>query len=409
MYLFCVSIADSSMHRFLTSPFDSQDLNLHMSSTASVPSSMQVMGRTPAGDEFNENLPGNGLVSLTNQSPGLPQDLLMRQESSSEYDSSEEEDSETPDPFASQASSQEDIAEAIKGALDELELTSSSFHSSFNEEERPLDHGVSTSTMTAIPHGIATLRGHVSGQTHLTSEGGLTTMASCSPLCSSPIVQTSMDSSGGVAYNGDRRLHHEGDLSTLLKLEELTLGRGESGENKASLNRDRGGGVSKADETLIGDEIEPSLMREADEFSRFNPSHLASMLETDSLALSSKSRDHDQSAISTSAVVTCSSKLSRSLPPLNDRVSKITHSEAEINSSMNGTKLYSSLPVDGSTSTEKDKPLLTAAGKESLNLDQERTHEGGVSSRTEGGFSFIEASSSVLSGGGSPAHSMEVQ
>ncbi len=41
--------------------------------------------------------------------------------------------------------------------------------------------------------------------------------------------------------------------------------------------------VGAGDATLIADELEPSLMREADEFSRFEPTHLASMLNRDSL------------------------------------------------------------------------------------------------------------------------------
>ena len=40
------------------------------------------------------------------------------------------------------------------------------------------------------------------------------------------------------------------------------------------------------DTTLIGDEVEPTLMREADEFSQFEPTHLASLLDRDSLLMS---------------------------------------------------------------------------------------------------------------------------
>ena len=39
------------------------------------------------------------------------------------------------------------------------------------------------------------------------------------------------------------------------------------------------------DTTLIGDEVEPTLMREADEFSQFEPTHLASLLDRDSLLM----------------------------------------------------------------------------------------------------------------------------
>ena len=39
------------------------------------------------------------------------------------------------------------------------------------------------------------------------------------------------------------------------------------------------------DMTLIGDEVEPTLMREADEFSQFEPTHLASLLDRDSLLM----------------------------------------------------------------------------------------------------------------------------
>ena len=99
------------MHRFLTSPFDSQDLHLHMSSTMSVPST-QTLGATPAIGGANElKHPTNIVTTAAEQaSLGLPQELLMRQPGpGSEYSTSGE-DTETPDLFASQTSRTSSLA-----------------------------------------------------------------------------------------------------------------------------------------------------------------------------------------------------------------------------------------------------------------------------------------------------------
>lgn len=374
------------MNRFLTSPFDSQDLNLHMSSTISVPSPTQVGGRTPAVGAVNENSPGNGLIPPMTQSVvGLPRELLVQQESGLGYSSrsSSDEDSETLDPFASQASSQEDIADAIKGALEELELTSSSVHSSFNEDERS-EYGPSSTTTAACHH-------HGGGT--VGSEDGFSALITVpdSGLLSARRDQSKADN--GFAHQNDH-LDQVGDVDQSLKPEDLSLRVGGSG--KATLNQ------SNADETLIGDEVEPSVMREADDFSCFDPSHLASLLEKDSFDVSKKPLlSNENIASGSSSSTTACLKAGSSLPPVTDPVSKITAS-TRMGSLKAGTKLSASLLIEGSKIERKDGPP-------SLNLEREGAHNEDVYSKSESDLSFAEAGSSLLSGRASQAHTMEVQ
>ena len=389
-----LSLTDSSMHRFLTSPFDSQDLNLHMSSTISVPSPIQVGRRTPAIGAINENSSGSGLIPPVTQSVvGLPQELLVRQESGLGYSSrsSSDEDSETLDPFASQASSQEDIADAIKGALEELELTSSSVHSSFNEDER-LEYGPSSTTMATTYHHGAGTAGSTDGFSDLITVPD-------SGLLSAKRQQSKADND--FAHQNDH-LDQGGNVDQSLNLEELSLRVGRGG--KATLNQ------SNADETLIGDEVEPSLMREADDFSRFNPSHLASLLEKDNLDVSTKSLlSSERIASGSSSSTTTCLKLGSSLLPVTDPMSKVTAS-TRMSSLKAGTKLSASLPTEGSNIERKDGPSSAAKNhKEGLNLEREGARNGDVSSKSESDLSYAEASSSMLSGRASQAHTMEVQ
>ena len=368
--------ADNSMHRFLTSPFDSHDLHLHMSSTMSAPST-QASGAIPAVSDINElSHPANGvtphhgiITPTTEQSLGIPQELLMRQPGS-EYSTSSE-DTETPDLFASQASptspptdggeySDDDdddddddnqlaIAEAIKGALDELELTSSSIYTEEGQEYEdetsspppPPPHTSTTPTATPQQNGaIANTKSQFSaspvtkgsGLLHprtLTTAGGI-------PLSSSPIV------------NG-----HGG---TSLKLD-LSLGAGGEREGESSLHPGGGG-----DETLIGDEVEPSVMREADEFSRFDPSHLSSLLAKESFSATSP----------------------KSLPPQNS-------------STIETKPTTTSLPVESEVDGKEVSP-----SKREDSMVEGKSEGGDVSSRTESALSYS------ASEGGSPTQTMEV-
>ena len=327
----------------------------------SVPST-QALGATPAIGGVNElKHPTNVVTTAAEQaSLGLPQELLMRQPGpGSEYSTSGE-DTETPDLFASQTShtsslaplddsdgehSDDDnqlaIAEAIKGALDELELTSSSIYT----EEGP-EYGDETTSQPPPPHTSSSItpgatsqqNGATAGQfsaSPVTKENGLVhsgiSTATSIPLSSSPIV------------NG-----HGG--STSLKLD-LSLGAG--GE------REGGGG----DETLIGDETEPSVMKEADEFSRFDPSHLSSLLERESFnATGPKSLLSLQNSSTVETKSTTASRL-----PVERRESEVGDKEVS--------------------------PSMMAEGK---------SEEGDVSSRTESALSYS------ASEGGSPTHTMEV-
>ena len=369
---------DSSMHRFLTSPFDSQDLHLHMSSTMSVPST-QALGATPAIGGANELqhptnvVPQTTITTTAEQAPlGLPQELLMQQPGpGSEYSTSGE-DTETPDLFASRAShtssppptdsdsefSDDDddnqlaIAEAVKGALDELELTSSSIYT----EEGP-EYGDETNsqpppplhtTSTATPGATSQQNGATASQfsaSPVTKESGLfhsgIPTAASIPLSSSPIV----NGQGG---------------STSLKLD-LSLGAGGEREGEGVVGGD-------GDETLIGDETEPSVMKEADEFSQFDPSHLSSLLERESFNATNP-------------------KLLLSLQ----------------NSSIVETKstTHSSLPVERRESEVGNEEV--SPSKRGDLVVEERSEEGDVSSRTESALSYS------ASEGGSPAHTMEVR
>ena len=365
----------------------------------SVPSTQVSIGRTPVVGNINENKNGHTPyqgISLTNQSQGLPQELLLRQPGS-EYSSrsSSPEGTETPDPFASHASSQEDdednplaIAEAIKGALDELELSSSSsLQSSYSEEETEQEpHPPPPAAEANVP----------------TQQNSTATNV---PLSLSPILQHVHPSraNGSSIANGHSVLHTGSDAS--LKREDLSVGGGERKEGGLVES-----GEGNGDETLIDDEVEPSVMREADEFSQFDPSHLASLMDKDSLAASLKSLENSKGIRTTSTTI--SSKLGSSLPPLSS--SSVTHqpgapvskiiTSTRMNSFTSGsTKLRGSLPVE----RNKDGGLPSAR-REGGGGERRVTTGGDVSSRTESALSFASATSSDISGGSSPSHTIEV-
>ena len=418
--------------------------------------STQASGRAPVISDLNEcNHPTNGVTPYhvsttltTEQSLGIPQELLLRQPGS-EYSSSSE-GTETPDPFASQVSpppplgeysDDEDdnplaIAEAIKGALDELELTSSSNYSEEgpeyeNETSSPPPHTSAvttcTSTVTATPqHNIATAKSLFSASP-LMKENGLPnppcgTSTTGGPFSSSPIIQPNTASSGIAHTNGhlDRDVR-DGDMS--LKLEDLSLGTGGEREGETAVRPEGGENVSAAgaDETLIGDEVEPSVMREADEFSRFDPSHLSSLLEKESFnstklsPVRSNERDAPTSAVSSklanSARVTPagSSELASSLPilhtpsssgvtqQLNDSISgNITSNRMNTSTTVTKSTITVSLPSKRGESGREVSPVR----REGLTL--EGAAEGDISSRTESALGYS------TSEGGSPTHTMEV-
>ena len=367
----------------------------------SVPSTQVSIGRTPIVGNINENKNGHTPyqgISLTYQSQGLPQELLLRQPGS-EYSSrsSSPEGTETPDPFASHASSQDDddnplaIAEAIKGALDELELSSSSsLQSSYSEEETEQEpHPPPPAAEANVP----------------TQQNSTATNV---PLSLSPILQHVHPSrlNGSSIANGHSVPHRGSDAS--LKLEDLSVGGGERKEGGLVES-----GEGNGDETLIDDEVEPSVMREADEFSQFDPSHLASLMDKDSLAASLKSLENSKGIRTTSTTI--SSKLGSSLLPLSS--SSVTHqpgapvtkiiTSARMSSFTSGsTKLRGSLP------TERNKNGgLPSAGREGLKLDggERRVATGvDISGRTESALSFASATSSDISGRSSPSHTIEV-
>ena len=365
--------ADSSMHRFLTSPFDSHDLHLHMSSTMSVPST-QASGAIPAVSDINGiSRPANGvtphhgiITPTTDQSRslGIPQELLMRQPGS-EYSTSSE-DTETPDLFASQASptspptdggeySDDDddddnqlaIAEAIKGALDELELTSSSI---YTEEGQEYEDG----TNSPPPHTSITLPQQDGATAHTKS------LFSASPVTkeSSLLHPSTLTTAGGIPLSSSPIVNGHG--GTLLKLD-LSLGAGGVREGESALHPGGGG-----DETLIGDEVEPSVMREADEFSRFDPSHLSSLLGKESF-----------NAISP-----------KSLPPQNL-------------STIETKSTPTSLPVERRESEVGDTKEVSPSRREDLMVEG-KSEAGDVSSRTESALTYS------ASEGGSPTQTMEV-
>lgn len=386
----------------------------------SVPST-QVSGRAPPIGDVNENRPVHRVaphhgISLTDQSPGIPQELLLRQ-SGSEYSShsSSSRNSGTPDPFASHLTSPDDddplaIAEAIKGALDELDLTPSSLQSSFSEED-PEDEEMTTLTVppTSQQNGVGGNLQHLSSSHPLTREGGLPTLntgtrpghlvASIPPLSSSRGFEQRTVNNGTAPVNG--QLDH-GDGDTSLKLKDLSFG--DRGREEKVLHR---ASDHDANETLIGDEVEPSVMREADEFSQFDPSHLTSMLERENLFVSSKSLQSSNRATTSVA----SSKLASSLPPLSsssgtvqplsdDSISKIVTSVRMSSSIATGSRLSACLPVKRNKIV-KDGPLA----RKEVELELKGAPaEGDVSSRSEGSLSFTTASSA----GGSPVHTMEV-
>lgn len=82
-------------------------------------------------------------------------------------------------------------------------------------------------------------------------------------------ISTSTASEETVLPEGAVRMGGGGELEIFLDAEIPDMDRGEEEEELA-------------DATLIGDEVEPSVMREADEFSQFEPTHLASMLNRES-------------------------------------------------------------------------------------------------------------------------------
>lgn len=387
--------ADSSMHRFLTSPFDSHDLHLHMSSTMSAPST-QALGATPAIGDTNElkhRANGGSVVTphhhhadvitpttTEHASIGVPQELLMQQPGpGSEYSMSSE-DTEPPDLFASQASiptslpppsdggeysddsdndNQQAIAEAIRGALDELELTSSSIYTEDGQEDNddtnllppplalsgsPPPHAGTSMPNTTPQQNVTTAPNTKSlfSASPVTKESGLlhprTLTAAGIPLFSSPISNDRVDTSLGL---------------------DLSLG--------ADREKERGSGEGAGgDETLIGDEVEPSVMREADEFSRFDPSHLSSLLERESFNVTSP----------------------KSLPPLQKSTKNETKSTT------------SSLLVQRKESEVGNKEVSTSERVELM--EEDKSEEGDVSSRTESALSY------TASEGGSPTHTMEV-
>lgn len=313
-----------------------------MSSTLST----QPSGVAPAVSDINERShPTNRATPYhdftTEQSVGIPQELLMRQPGTAEYSTS----SEGTDLFASQASpssqysDDENIAEAIKGALDELELTSSSIYSEEGQEDKnetsslqPPSHTTTTSTPTTQQNADTANNKSLFSGSPVAKENGLldsrTPTTAGVPFSSSPILNA-----------------HE---NTSLKLD-LSLGDGR--EMK------REGGDVPGDETLIGDEVEPSVMREADEFSQFDPSHLASLLEKDSFGATGL----------------------KSLP-------------------LQNSETAASLPVER---REGDKEA-SALKEEGLVLEEEN-EEGDVSSKTGSVVSY-----STSEEGGSPTHTMEV-
>lgn len=454
MYVCIMSctLADSSMHRFLTSPFDSQDLNLHMSSTMSVPSTQVSIGRTPVIGTINKTPPAtNGLVAhngvdVADQSLGLPQELLMRQEESEcSSQSSSPSGSETADPFASHASCPSDdegntlaIAEAVKGGLDEFELTSSSLQSSYSaeeeEEKEPTDQPAPAAVNTSTQQNTATSEKPFSSHSAMIDSNNVSDhtvrTANASKeiaLSLSPILHPNGTSGSNGNVNG--RLLREGGETSSLILEDLST-RG--GERELCVGR---GDRDNGDETLIADEVEPSVMREAEEFSRFYPSQLTSLLDKDALAVAgSRSLQSREIAEGTSAAAATMvrSKLGSSLPPFhsspsskaaltvvkspNASVSKIltsTRMSTQLPSS--GTKLHVSgtslLPPPPSVPGSEDDgggPSL-AGRKEGSGHDGGEAHCGNVSVKTEGGLSFTSGGSSVLSDGHSLTHTMEVQ
>ena len=370
--------ADSSMHRFLTSPFDSHDLHLHMSSTMSAPST-QALGATPAvGDINGFSCPANGvtphhgiITPTSEQSLGIPQELLMRQPGS-EYSTSSE-DTETPDLFASQASppspptdgggySDDDddddnqlaIAEAIKGALDELELTSSSIYTEEGQEYEDETNSPPPPPQTStIPTATPQLNGATANTKGLFSASPVTNESSC-------LHPRTLTTAGGIPLSSSPIANGHGGTS--LKLD-LSLGAGgvREGESPLCLGGDGEGG----DETLIGDEVEPSVMREADEFSQFDPSHLSSLLEKESFNATSP----------------------KSLPLQNS-------------STIETKSTTTSLPVERRDSKVGDKEV-SPSKREDLVVEG-KSEEGDVSSRTE------SALSDSASEGGSPTQTMEV-
>lgn len=383
------------MHRFLTSPFDSHDLHLHMSSTMSVPST-QALGATPAigvanqvKNSTNGVTPHHDVVTPTTEHAtlGVPQELLMRQPGTGSEYSTSSEDIETPDLFASQASipstfpppsdggsgeySDDDeddeddnqlaIAEAIKGALDELELTSSSIYTEegqeYDEEERnspPPPPYTSTGTPTAT-----------------SQRNGATAPNTKNLFSDSPVTKkeshSGMLTTAGIPLSSSPILNGHGTAS--LKLD-LSLGAGGEREGEIAAHPGGGGGDGTAkgeDETLIGDEVEPSVMREADEFSRFDPSHLSSLLEKESFSATSQ----------------------KSLPLQKSSTMEIAPTTG------------SDLPVERRESEAGEKEV-SPSKTEDLMLE-EVPEEGDSSSRTESALSYS------MSEGGSPTHTMEVR
>jgi hypothetical protein len=340
--------------------------------------STQTLGATPAVGGANElEHPTNGVIprhsgiatsttittTAEHTSLGVPQELLMRQPGTGSEYSTSSVDTETPDLFASQAShtssphdgeysddddSDDDnqlaIAEAIKGALDELELTSSSIYT-----EEGLEYGDETNSQLSPappPHTTSTTFSATSQQNEATAS-----LFSTSPVTKeSSLLHSRIQIATGIPLSSSPIVNGPGG-SRSLKID-LSLGAGEE-------KKGEGGG----DETLIGDEVEPSVMKEADEFSQFDPSHLSSLLERESFNATSP----------------------KSLPSLR-------------NSSTIETK-STSLPVEWRESEVGDKEVSPSKMEDSM---VEGMSEGDVSSRTESVLSYS------ASEGGSPSHTMEV-
>ncbi len=116
------------------------------------------------------------------------------------------------------------------------------------------------------------------------------------PLRARPAVENGdtdgrMGGVAGIAMGGALPPIYPGTHSEMENLISQLLGGEDEGGLLQQLGVRREGEEEEegaADATLLADELEPTLMREADEFSQYEPTHLASMLNRDSLLRSTR-------------------------------------------------------------------------------------------------------------------------
>ena len=253
------------MDLFLTSPFGSKDLNLHLSATMSVPSIQPSMKAHPTMDADGTKIPSRfeQKIDVSSAVGYVPRQT----------------ENENVAIEKSVRIPQELLERISLSSGSEFTSTQSSFDG--DEGDGPLESQVSfageggqhTARIPPISSPLLANGSATGEESKSLTVDHLLTMEDTSPLkidSQTHSVDLQQSPVGGNHSNSGVQDHNHDDLSL-------------NGQHFYP------SGDNMADETLIGDQVEPSVMQEADEFSQFDPTHLMSLLNQDSLLANSRS------------------------------------------------------------------------------------------------------------------------